>query len=430
MSKARSPELKACPIPNTHQRLRQAHILWHQASESYRDVSLFLTNVNSLIQELRNITFILQSEKSAFADFEAWYAPWQEILRKHEHGKWLVEARNLVVKQGVLAAASHFNVTFLTYLSIPVACLLTDDDLSIGSLFERNDFISIVARLRVAMQDQGDAVLAIERCWSTPELLGSELLEVLGKLYGILANMVLNAHVNLGCVECIVASEPGSSHDSEFPERTGHSDLLPCMMRAQAARTDFFSLKTFASLSKGLRSFLPTIGPDDVAQHYGFTAADLPKSFDAVDPSKIYENVVKNSRRMLRRDRSLGRQMMLRDGRGNWSVHLIMARNRLEKYLMMHFLAQTVKEEGCDAIIEVGETWLFNRVPPMSELENAHRIPDRKEAISVVLATREGLRRHAITEFTRTVWRHKAFRYRGDRGQRANVFRAYLSGVA
>src|SRR5258708_1428165 len=143
MSEARSFGLKACPIPHTHQRLRQAHILWHQASENYQNVDLFLTNVNSLIQELRNITFILQSEKSTFKDFDAWYAPWRETLQKEKHGKWLVETRNLVVKQGVLAAASHFNVTFLTYESIGVACLLTEDDLSVLSLLKRSDFISI-----------------------------------------------------------------------------------------------------------------------------------------------------------------------------------------------------------------------------------------------------------------------------------------------
>lgn len=401
MSEAKNFELKDCPIPHTHQRLRQAHILWHQASENYQDVALFLTNLNSLIQELRNITFILQSEKSTFRDFDAWYAPWRETLQKDRHGKWLVEARNLVVKQGVLAAASHFNVTFLTYESIEVACLLTDNDLDILSLLKRSDFISIVARLRIAMQDQGDAVLAIERCWSTPELVGSELLEVLGRLYGILANMVLDAHVHLGSLDCIPPPQNNPSQDSEFPERQGRSDLLPCMMRAQAARTDFFSLRTFARMSRGQVSLSSASSPGDVSWRYGFTAADMPKRFDSIDPLRIYEKLVENSKRMLRKDRSLARRMMLRDSHGNWSGHLIMARDRLEKYLMMHLLAQTVREEGCDAIIEVGETWILDPLTPMSQLDNAPRIPDRKEAISVVLATRDGLRKHAITQFTR-----------------------------
>jgi hypothetical protein len=61
-----SRSLRDCPLPNTHQRLGQAHILWHQASENYQDVDVFLTNVNSLVQELRNISFILQTEKTRF----------------------------------------------------------------------------------------------------------------------------------------------------------------------------------------------------------------------------------------------------------------------------------------------------------------------------------------------------------------------------
>jgi hypothetical protein len=43
----------------------------------------------------------------------------------------------------------------------------------------------------------------LKACWSTPELMGSELLEVLGRLYGILAKMVLHAHVHLGSLDCI-----------------------------------------------------------------------------------------------------------------------------------------------------------------------------------------------------------------------------------
>jgi len=77
--------LRDCPISNTHQRLRQAHILWHQAAENYQNVDVFLTNVNSLIQELRNISFILQTEKDKIPGFDAWYEPWRERLKNDEY---------------------------------------------------------------------------------------------------------------------------------------------------------------------------------------------------------------------------------------------------------------------------------------------------------------------------------------------------------
>lgn len=396
-----APGHKQCPLPNTHQRLRQAHILWHQASESYQDVDRFLTNVNGLIQELRNVTFILQSEKSGFPDFENWYRPWQEKLKHDRHAKWLKDARNLVVKQGTLAAASHFNVRLLTYDSIEVVSLLSEKDLSIPTVLTRKDFGSVVATLRRAMEGQGDAVLGIERCWSTPDLMGGELLEVLGSQYGLLASIVLDAHVHLGILDCTSAPN-GASEDPDFPAQHGRSHLLPCMMLAQGSRTDFFKLSTLEPMMGDHRSLRPSVSRDDVEWRYQFTDADKTKTFDAMDPLKLYDRVVYSSKKMLRKDRSLARIMHLRDGRGRWSAHMIMAGDRVEKYLLMHSLAQTVREKGCDALLEVGETWLFPKEYTKAVLMDAVlQVPDKEEAISVHLATRDGLTKTARTIFHR-----------------------------
>jgi hypothetical protein len=244
--------LRDCLIWNTHQRLRQAHILWHQAADNYQNVDVFLTNVNSLIQELRNISFILQTEKDKIPGFDAWYEPWRERLKNDEYALWVKETRTLVVHQSALAAASHFNLKFLTYYELPVASLLTDgdSDLSMAAFLERKDFQSIIARIRYLMRDQGDAIIALERCWSTPELRGADLLSVLGAVYGLLAQMVLDAHVRLGHLNCV---DDANTH-SEFPIHRGRTALLPCMLKEQAARTDYFTLNTLTPLSKGVRA--------------------------------------------------------------------------------------------------------------------------------------------------------------------------------
>lgn len=390
-----------CPLPNTHQRLRQAHLLWHQSSENYQDVDRFLTNVNSLIQELRNVTFILQSEKSRFPNFENWYRPWQERLRHDKDAKWLKDARNLVVKQGTLAAASRFNVRILTYDSIEVVSLLSEKDLSISTVLTRKDFNSVVATLRRAMEGQGDAVLAIERCWSTPDLMGCELLEVLGAQYGLLASMVLDAHVYLGHLDC--ASAGNNALDSDFPAQRDRSHMLPCMMREQAARTDFFTLSKLERIVGEHRPsrFFP-VTEEDIKWRYQFAEADNPNTFDALDPLKIYDRLVYSSKKMLRKDRSLARLIHLRDGRGQWTCNMITARNRVEKYLLMHSLAQTVREEGCDALLEVAEAWIFPKEYTKTVLMDAiSQVPGKHEAISVHLATRDGLTRTARTMFKR-----------------------------
>jgi hypothetical protein len=308
----------------------------------------------------------------------------------------------LVVKQGALTAASHFNVRFLTYDSIEVVSLLSEKDLSVLTVLARDDFRTIVTRLRSAMEGQGDAVLAIERCWCTPELMGAELLEVLGSQYGLLAKMVLDAHVNLGHLDCTSAPNH-TSEDSDFPAHHGHSHLLPCMMRAQASRTDFFTLSKLEPMTGASRSLPPPAVPlTEIEWRYQFTDADKMKTFDAMDPLTIYNKLVYSSKKMLRKDRSLARVMQLRNGRGRWSGHMIMARNRVEKYLLMHLLAQEVREEGCDALLEVGESWIVPQASMKAVfLDSVLEVADKEECIFVHLATRDGLSKTARTIFRR-----------------------------
>jgi hypothetical protein len=344
----------------------------------------------------------LQSEKSQFNDFESWYLPWQEKLKNDKHAQWLKDARTLVVHQGALTAASHFNVRFLTYDTIEVVSLLSEKDLSVLTVLGRDDFRTVVTRLRKVMEGQGDAVLAIERCWSTPGLMGAELLEVLGSQYGLLAEMVLDAHVHLGHLDCTSAPNH-TSDDSDFPAHHGHSHLLSCMMRSQASRTDFFTLSKLEPMTGASRSLLlPPVSLSEIEWRYQFTDADKMKTFDALDPLTIYNNLVYSSKKMLRKDRSLARIMQLRDGRGQWSGHMIMTRNRVEKYLMMHLLAQKVREEGCDALLEVGESWI---VPQDSMkavfMDTVLDVQDKQECIFIHLATRDGLNRTARTIFIR-----------------------------
>src|SRR5215470_19431517 len=95
-----SDDFSRCPVPKTHRRLVECHVLWHQALSQYQQPVHFQANLNATIQALRNITFVTQSEKHAFKDFDSWYAPWQERMKAEPRLRWLRDARNTVVKQG------------------------------------------------------------------------------------------------------------------------------------------------------------------------------------------------------------------------------------------------------------------------------------------------------------------------------------------
>jgi hypothetical protein len=104
-----------CPIPTTHRRLADAHVLWHQALDAYGDPERFRANLNATIEALRNITFAVQNEEGAFVDFNAWYQPWRTRLKADAMATWVKDSRNLVVKQGELETNSKAVVRLLTW---------------------------------------------------------------------------------------------------------------------------------------------------------------------------------------------------------------------------------------------------------------------------------------------------------------------------
>src|SRR5664279_3760262 len=109
------PEAK-CPIPNAHRRLEDAHFHWHEVRSAYHEPQEFRRHLNAAIQDLRNVTFALQGEKRAVPDFDNWYRPWQDRMKADPVLKWLVDARNTVVKRGDLETASTAKLSVRNWL--------------------------------------------------------------------------------------------------------------------------------------------------------------------------------------------------------------------------------------------------------------------------------------------------------------------------
>ena len=54
----------ACPLAAVDQRLADAHRLWHQAEAAYFEPDGFRLAIQTAIQTLRTVTFILQKQKA------------------------------------------------------------------------------------------------------------------------------------------------------------------------------------------------------------------------------------------------------------------------------------------------------------------------------------------------------------------------------
>src|ERR1039457_1902731 len=96
-----------CPLHSAHRRLMDCHVHWHAAADSYMEPEEFRLNLNALIQDLRNVTWLLQKQKHELPDFGQWYPAWQRSASDDQVMRWVVSARTRVVKMGDLEMHSH-----------------------------------------------------------------------------------------------------------------------------------------------------------------------------------------------------------------------------------------------------------------------------------------------------------------------------------
>jgi hypothetical protein len=393
--------LAECPIPMTHRRLKHAHLLWHQCLDAYHDPEHFLANLNATIEALRNITFVVQKEKSAFKDFDVWYKPRQEILKADATAKWLNEARVTIVHQGDLESSSHAEVRIITYDEKTLWMGEVPIQTPAKLILENSSLLALLDSSKDKLPDLADSILLIERKWSTKELDGREILSALAHVYGLLADLVLDAHSRIGQLACIPAEEPHPDFRA-LQDRTG---LLRCMSAGAEERTERYKSDKETEIVPSTETVEQSIHVNEINEIIGRYGIDPRMSNAEIrnqDPVEFAEWVLKMAKRILRRDKHHERFMFLRDGEGKWHQISAHTQDRTQKMILMQMIASFVENRGCDALVEVGEMWTasipFEQLPGFRGAEHAR---DRGELLSVVVATREGLVRQYRTPFTR-----------------------------
>ena len=103
-------DLSSSPITATVDKFWEAWYFLLGMCDNYHDPYAFRYELNAFIQALRNITFMLQSEKSRPPSFKDWYVFQQEKMRSDAHLRKFVEVRNFIVKKSMLATASKAHV--------------------------------------------------------------------------------------------------------------------------------------------------------------------------------------------------------------------------------------------------------------------------------------------------------------------------------
>lgn len=388
-----------CPISAAHRRLAEAHLLWHQALTNYQEPDAFRANLNATIQSLRNVTFALQSEKHAVANFEEWYSTWRVRLASEPNAKWLVNARNIVVKQGDLEITSTALLKVLTWKDE----VLIESEIPVGAdipaILKSVPFPDLLKAVKIPSTDLKDAALEVERRWSVAELKGREILETLAGVYGLLSDLVLDAHAQVNQLECI----PINPAHSDFRSAYHLTGTLECMAMGREQRSQQVKLASGEHYEVvAERSLVSEEDVKHAPKQYEFDDDHRVASWQSSDPVIVAENILERAKQILKEDGNHARMMFIRDGEGSWQQILLNATDRTEKHILMRVAASLVERVGADVLIEVGESWMLPETASheleVYEIQNA---PSRMEVLQVVVVTREGIRRSYITRLIR-----------------------------
>jgi hypothetical protein len=391
-----------CPLPATHRRLAEAHLLWHQALSKYQEPDAFHANLNATIQALRNVTWILQSEKRSIANFDEWYAGWQVRLDGEPDAKWLIKARNLVVKQGDLEVTSVAVVRVLTWKDDVLMELPVPPGAATSLILNNMPLLDLIKETQIPANDLRDAAIEIERRWSVAALEGRELLETLARVYGLLSDLVLDAHARVNQMKCIPLDPTHSDFRSAY-HRTG---MLECMAMGREQRTERSQLASGQAYDVVFEnSQTPADDERKARKRYKLDEGHYPGSWQRSDPIVVAEDILSRAKEILKKDKSHARMLFIRDGQGEWRLMTLSAADRTEKHILMRVVASYVERVGADAVIDVSESWLlpsnaFHELK-VHEIQDA---PSREEVLLLSVVTREGICRTYSTAFRRGVF--------------------------
>lgn len=373
-----------CPLAAVDRRLSDLHRFWHQAERAYFDPDEFRVAIQAAIQTARQVSFVLQKNKTVIPDFDKWYAARQQKLAAIPLMKWMVEARNRIEKQGDLEAHSFVSAEIVgSHLDegpkIQVPAKLADAPLAL---------VKGIPDSMVGEHIKKHGILRIRRRWIENTLPDFELLDAVATAYGHLAELVRSAHQQMGLEGPVTTNVVTAER---FPE-ADRDGRLPCMIGHEDARTLDVWLATgepleFEEVHKELRRGDVMAEASKFKERYG------------VDPAKIYAEsaeVHDHARSLF----AVARKMFEKDGHHITIVILLRRGKPVDfhelrlgehghKFIMMRKLALQAQKIGADAAVLLSETWSAPANPAKPYLRAAHS-PDRMELLTATAVSKDG----------------------------------------
>jgi hypothetical protein len=357
---------------NVMKRLLDMRRLWNEAADAYFDPAKFILMLQQCITTSRTVTFIVQSNKAAFSNFDAWYASYQKRWRNDPIMTWARDARNTIEKQGDLETHSQVRAELIAgFLPGPAT------EWSPSELFASP--LSIwrgIPKKYCVPQVIENGTLLIERRWVASSLPGVEGLEAL-------------AHVDEEF--CVLIGDLLQRHGIPVPVGLRESRPEP-MGQLAMDRALYLSVATGQPVGVRIRNRPVMIDAEKVrkksVKRYG-VSPDWSRLKDAKSFRDVAKAYFEHARVVMAKDgyhRSIAFLL-----RGTKPVEAVGTEhpNRASRYVMMRELAKFASACRADGVILLSEAWTaYGSDVPKSGY--AAEAPNRGEALALISGNSAG----------------------------------------
>ncbi|MBD3343747.1 MAG: hypothetical protein GF401_01640 [Chitinivibrionales bacterium] len=350
-------------------RLEDSHFLWHQCASSYWNLDVFHIQLNSCIQSLRSVTFMLQKQKSGFPSFDVWYERWRTAMKGDEILSWLVESCNHIEKEGDLVVNSQFKVSILVdYKDTGFESFIVPPSTTSTEILEelrKRDLPKTLTKF---------GFYRIEKRWISATLPDHELLNALAYCYGVLKYLLIDA-------QSFLTIEDESESEEFISQTAKRRDERPdCMVDNNWDRSQLFKIAT----GEDVISFsepAPEISDQEILDRYPFLKDE---KFNVQQEGffEVCDTLFQKARLICAKDGGhVTIVMLLKDGAPGKIINL-QPETRSDKWILWSQVAAEVKRVQVDYVICISEIWT---APYDPDNPNRHAVdaPDRKEALSL-----------------------------------------------
>ncbi|GAA2582758.1 hypothetical protein Stube_31610 [Streptomyces tubercidicus] len=363
--------------------------MWHAVADDYMKPENVRMHLNSLMQGMRNVTFMLQKQKSTLPGFEEWYTEFQVAAKSNPLMRWSVNSRNRIVKESDLELLSEAKVRW------------------IGDWVRKQERnfafpprMSSKAILATIFSDPGNpqmGVVTISRRWVDKALPGREILSATREVFIILSALIAAAHNAASSEECgLGAREPACVTPALTAEPLACMDINPGWLQ------EHLDLEAGRGIEEVAYFIEQAPESHRKSQKWYGSAVNVQGN-----PIEVAPQIMEQAGKALTRDKKhvpliwFFRDDVVVDS----MVPIFFDQNG--KYLTMHRVADRVESLRANGVIFLNEAWYTTDekldkdgriIPPRD------RRRDRREALHVLVATESGKYASLLTPFTRTVF--------------------------